>query len=101
VKKPLQHRILDLLADGPMHYSVLCERLAPDHTNRVSISAALKAMKFQSKLRTTRLYEDGKSGSSAIWEIAPQVSNALSECWPMPVLFPPVPGTVREHRGQM
>ena len=100
MKKPLQHRILDLLSTGPMHFGELCEKLAPDHTNRNSITAALQALRHENKVKSYRLYEDGKPGSVSTWELAPAVSNALSECWPMPVSLP-VPGTVREHRWMM
>jgi hypothetical protein len=99
VKKPLQHRILDLLADGPLHFSVLCERLAPDHTNRTSITATLQAMKHENKVRATRVLDGFKSGQVSIWEIAPVMSNELSRAWPVP--FTPLPGTVRKHRLEL
>jgi hypothetical protein len=99
MKKPLQHRILDLLADGPMNFSVLCDRLAPDHTNRTSITATLQAMKHDNKVRATRVLDGFKSGQVSIWELAPAVSNALFDCWP--VRFQPLPGTVRKHRLEL
>jgi hypothetical protein len=99
MKKPLQDSILDLLAAGPMTFDVICDKLAPRFKNRASISASLQTMRQASKLRSTRLWAEGQPGSSAIWEIAPVMSNELSRAWPVP--FTPLPGTVRKHRLEL
>lgn len=88
MKKPLQHCILDLLGAGPLNFNELAEKLSPQFKNRRSITASLQAMKHDGKVRVCGKYQEGKIGAIAIWEIAPQVSNALIEAWPMPVQIP-------------
>lgn len=88
IVRPLQHTILALLSTGPKHFGELCESLAPRFSNRKSINAALMAMRYAGKVRTCGFYQVGRMGALAIWEIAPQATNALGDAWPMPVALP-------------